>query len=292
MFKRCLICTDFSDGLHRLVEFVPSLATSGIKQIIFLHVVPLWEEGEIPRIDEEAIAAARKRLEASLEGVPEGVEVSVEVASGRPVDAISKVAQSYKADVILTGTSTRNLLKEKLFGSTTTALAKACVTPLLILRPELVSTYTREELSLRCQHLWRYLLIPYDGTESSSYLLQKIKEYAQSQPDQSLVHCMLVWVVEEGGRREIPKDYQLQEAQEKLELVKAELTQPGLEVSTQVRLGDPFTEILDIALVHDISAIAVSSNTLGKFKEWSARSFAGELIRRSWFPILFFPLRK
>lgn len=292
MFKRCLICTDFSDGLHRLVEFVPSLATSGIKQIIFLHVVPLWEEGEIPRIDEEAIAAAHRRLEASLKDVPEGVEVSVEVASGRPVDAIPKVAQSYKADVILTGTSTRNLLKEKLFGSTTTALAKSCVTPLLILRPELVSTYTREELSLRCQHLWRYLLIPYDGSESSHYLLQKIEEYAQSKPDQSLLHCMLVWVVEEGGRREIPKDYQIQEAQEKLETVKAELTQPGLEVNTQVRLGDPFTEILDIALVHDISAIAVSSNTLGKIKEWSARSFAGELIRRSWFPILFFPLRK
>ncbi|NEO31967.1 MAG: universal stress protein [Symploca sp. SIO3C6] len=292
MFKRCLICTDFSDGLHRLVEFVPSLATSGIKQIIFLHVVPLWEEGEIPRIDEEAISAARKRFEEGLKDLPEDVEVSIEVVSGPPVDAISKVAHSYKADVILTGTSTRNLLKETLFGSTTTALAKASVTPLLILRPELVSTYTREELSLRCQHLWRYLLIPYDGSDSSNYLLQKVKEYAENQPDHSLVHCMLVWVVEEGGRREIPKDYQIQKAQEKLELVKAELTQPGLQVNTQVRLGDPFTEILDIALVHDISAIAVSSNTLGKIKEWSARSFAGELIRRCWFPILFFPLRK
>ncbi|NEO51139.1 MAG: universal stress protein, partial [Moorea sp. SIO4A3] len=35
MFQHCLICTDFSDGLYRLVEFVPSLAAGGLKKIIF-----------------------------------------------------------------------------------------------------------------------------------------------------------------------------------------------------------------------------------------------------------------
>ena len=98
-----------------------------------------------------------------------------------------------------------------------------------------------------------------------------------------------MWVVDEGGRREIPKDYQLREAQEQLNKVKAELEQLGLEVKTEVRLGEPHEEILEAASVFDTSAIAIASDNLGKIFEFPVRSFAGELMRRSWHPILFFP---
>jgi nucleotide-binding universal stress UspA family protein len=289
MFQRCLICTDFSDGLYRLVEFVPSLAAGGIQQIIFLHSVPLWEEGEIPRIDQEAIDKARDRFQTSLKNVPEGVEVKIEVPSGRAIDTILKVAKQYKPDVILTGMPIQSLLQETLFGSTASGLVRACVTPLLIVRSQLISTYTREELDLRCKHLFRYLLIPYDGSNPSKYLVQKVKEQAQNRPDNSLEKCMLLWVVDEGGRREVPKDYQVKEAQEKLQLVKAELEQLSLQVNAEVRLGNPYEEIMDAALEFDISAIAISSDNLGKLIEWPVRSFAGELMRRSWHPVLFFP---
>lgn len=289
MFQRCLICTDFSDGLYRLVGFVPSLAASGIQQIVFLHSVPLWQEGEIPRIDEEAIASSRDRFQSSLKDVPEGVEVHIEVPSGRPIDNILKAAKKYEPDVILMGMPIQSLLQEKLFGSTTAELAKACTTPLLIVRPQLMSTYTREELELRCQHLFQYLLIPYDGSNAAKYLVQKVKDDAQNRPNNSLKQCMLMWVVDEGGRREIPKDYLLRDAQEKLKPVQAELEQLGLQVNAEARLGNPYEEILDAALEYDISAIAVSSDSLGKLIEWPVRSFAGELMRRSWHPILFFP---
>ena len=289
MFQRCLICTDFSDGLYRLVEFVPSLAASGIKQIIFLHSVPLWEEGEIPRIDQQAIDKARNRFQERLNNVPEGVEVKIEVISGRPFDTIPKVAKSYQADVIFIGMPMRSLLQEKLFGSTSAGLVKACSTPVLTLRPQLISTYTCEELDLRCQHLFRYLLLPYDGSNAAKYIVQKVKEYAHNRPERSLEQCMLLWVVSEGGRREVPKDYQVREAHEQLESVKAELEQLGLQVHAQVRRGNAYEEILDAALEFDISAIAISSDNLGKLIEWPVRSFAGELMRRSWHPVLFFP---
>jgi len=292
MFQRCLICTDFSDGLYRLAEFASSLAASGMKQLIFLHSVPLWEEGGIPRVDDEAIAEAHTRLQQLLKTIPDGVEVKIEVPSGRPLDTIPRVAKAEKVDVTILGMPIQSLLQEKLFGSTTAGLAKSCLTPLLILRPQLITTYTREELDLRCQHLFRYLLIPYNGSNSSQYLLQKVKEYAQTRPDNSLQQCLLMWVVDEGGRREIPKDYQLREAQQKLDAVKAELEQLGLQVNTQVRLGNPHVEILDAAAVSDISAIAIASDNLGKLIEFPIRSFAGELMRRSWHPILLFPPHK
>lgn len=292
MFQRCLISTDLSDGLYRLVDFVPSLAQGGIKQLVFMHSVPVRNEGSIPRVDHEKIEEVRSRLSSALKNVPEGVEVHIEVPSGRPVDMISQVANTYQPDVIFTGMPIRNLLQEKLFGSTTSGLAKAHTRPLMILRPQLISTYTCEELDLRCQHLWRYLLIPYDGSSAADYLVQKVKEYAKNRPADSLEQCTLCWVVDDAHLRQIPKDQHIKEARAKLESIKVELEQLGLQVSVEVLLGNPLTKILELAVDLDISAIAISSGSLGSFMEWSTPSFAGELLRRSWHPILFFPPRQ
>jgi nucleotide-binding universal stress UspA family protein len=289
MFQRCLICTDFLDGLYRLGEFVSSLAAGGIKQLTFLHSVPIWEEGEIPRIDSEAIASSQQRLQQLLKNIPQGVEVKIEVPSGRPLDTIPKVIKADQPDLLIIGTSPQNLLQEKLFGSTASGLVKAISIPILILRPQIIATYTHEELDLRCQHLWRDLLIPYNGSNSSKYLVQRVKESARHSDHSSLKQCLLMWVVEEGGRREISKDYQLRDAQEQLNQVKTELEQLGLEVKTDVRLGNPYEEILAAATINDISAIAIASDHLSKIFEFPLRSFAGELMRRSWHPILFFP---
>lgn len=291
MFERCLICTDFTDGLHRLVHFVPSLAAGGMKQIVFLHSVPLWQDRGIPREDTDKIQQARDRLSAALQNVPDGVEVKVDISSGKPLDSIIKAAATYQADLILLGMPIRSLLQEKLFGSTTSGLARSIKTPLMILRPQLISTYTIEELDLRCRHLCRYLLVPYDGSESSEYVVQKIKQSAQN-PHRSLEGCHLCWVIDEGGRLQLRHEAQLKQAQEKLATVKAELEHLGKQVAVDLRRGDTVTEILEAAMEFDINAIAISSDTIGKFLEWPTPSCAAEVMRRSWHPVLFFPPHK
>jgi len=288
MFQRCSICTDLSDGLHRLVHFVPSLARTGLRQLVFLHSVPVWQEGKVARVDEEKIKAAKQQLSAALESVPEGMEVHIEVPSGRPAETIPKVLSKYQSDIILTGTPIRSLLQEKIFGSSSLELAKSTATPILMLRPQLISTYTCEELELRCQHLWRYLLIPYNDGGSARYLVEQVKAYARDRPEGSLQKCMLLWAIDEGGRKEVPIEYRLEEAREKLEAVKADLETLGLDVNVEVRQGNPLLEILQTALEFDISAIATAYVTRGKLRDWTAPSFANEVLRRSWFPVLFF----
>ncbi|MDB9538249.1 hypothetical protein NWP22_10860 [Anabaenopsis tanganyikae CS-531] len=39
----------------------------------------------------------------------------------------------------------------------------------------------------------------------------------------------------------------------------------------------------------DISAIAVSSGTIGKLQEWLVSSFAAQVLRQSRYPVKFFP---
>ncbi|MBD1851823.1 universal stress protein [Leptolyngbya sp. FACHB-711] len=288
MFQRLLICTDFIDGLQRMVHFVPNLAASGIQQITFLHVIPLDSDRQIPRIDSDKARQIRDRLAVAQQAVPDGVEVRIEVQWGRPIDAILKTAQDNATDLILLGTAARSLLTEKLFGSTAVGVCQRTSVPVMVFRPQLLSTFMVEELALRCQNLFRYFLIPYDSSNEAEYLLQRIRQLAQSGKG-PLKECLLTWVVSSSGRREVPKDYQIKDAETRLAAAKSTLDLPDLTIHTRVLEGEPVAEILLAAIDYDISAITLSSKRFGKLSELPTPSFAGEMLRRSWHPIIYFP---
>lgn len=292
MFQSCLICTDFTDGLYRFIDCVPNLAQCGLKKIVFFHSVPLWEEGEVPRIDDEKVEQAKERLHKAVDNATAEVDVQVEVISGKPLDTIPRVLKKHSIDVIMTGTPIRSLLQEKFFGSTSAGLAKVTSQPLNIIRPELITTYTREELALRCQHLWRYLLIPYNNSKTARYLIEEIKKYAQNRPENSLKQCMLMSVVDDCGRKSFLAEQRVEEATTNLKAVKEELEALGIEVNTLVKMGNPLQEITTAALDFDISAIAIATDYRTNLLQWTVRSFANDVMRSSWFPVLLFSPKK
>jgi nucleotide-binding universal stress UspA family protein len=292
MFQNCLICTDFKDGLHRLVDFIPNLANNGLKRMVFLHSISVWRDEKVARVDEEKIAEAQQRLAPALAKVPDGIEVKIEVLSGLVKDKVLQLIETYDIDVVFTGMPIRNALETRIFGSHTLELAPSTSTPLMVFRPQLISTYTCEELSLRTQHLWRYLLIPYNDGESAHYLLERVKTMVENQPDGSFEECLLLWVIDDGGRSEDLTEYHLQEAHEKLNHVKTELETLNLKVTTEVRQGNPLQEILDAALDYDISAIAIACEYRSNFLEWTSPSLANDVLSHSWFPVLYFSPRK
>lgn len=288
MSKTCVICTDFTDGLQRLTEFVPELVQSNLGHIIFFHSVSLEKQGQVPREDSKAVAEAEAILARALENVPENAKVSVEIASGNPSDALGRVLEKYPVDIIMVGTPIHSGWRETIFGSSTTAIAKLSEAPLLIIRPQLISTYTREELSLRCQHLLRYLLIPYDDTENARYMVKRIKQYVEEFPQTKIKQCMLVWVVEEVSRsRELTASH-VAEAEAKILEVQKDLESVGLEVNTEVRQGEAVPEILKAALHFDISAIAIADNYHTNLLQWAVSNLAQDLLHRSWFPLWYF----
>lgn len=289
MFKNCLICTDLTDSLTRLKDFIPSLGKSGFKQIIFAHNVPLWEEGTIPRIDHEKIKQAQDFFAPILlENYPD-IEVKIEIVSGKAVDNIRNLIKQYQCEVVFVGTPQRSLLQEKIFGSISMAVEKTTKIPLMVLRPQLISVFTAEELALRCQHLWQYLLIPYNGQQTANYLLENFKKIVTNNPNNTVKKCLLCWVIDEGGSKEISNFHQ-QEAREKLAQVKQDLENYGLEVLTLIRKGNPNHEILQVATEYDISAILISLNYKRNLLQLTVSNLAKDLLLNSWFPILCFPL--
>lgn len=289
MFQRALLCTDFTDGIGRLTQFAHSLARSGLQQLVFFHNVAVEAEREIPRAEPEPLNQARQRLVDALQDLPSGLEVLVDVQVGRPSSNILRLAEHHGSDVIFLGTPTRTMLEEKLFGSTTIRITERTKIPLIILRPQLISTYTTRELDLRCEHLFRYLLIPYDGSPGADYLVQRIKDQVMSNPHSTLERCRLLWVIDDSVRPELLGDTPLKTAQDRLGQVQSELADLGLVANASVVEGDPLTEILGAAQQYDISAVATCPRGMGGFMQWSAPSLPREILRASWHPVLFFP---
>jgi nucleotide-binding universal stress UspA family protein len=292
MFQRPLVCTNFVDGLQRLVNFTTSFASIGFQQITFLHAIPFPSGQTIPRIDEKKIQSARDRLTVAPQDATKGLQVNVEVQGGRVIDCILNAAKVYKPDLIILGASERGSLEARLFGSTIAELSKRGVAPLLIVRPQLLSTYRNEELELRCRHLFQHLLIPYDDSNAANYTLEKVKQLAQKRPSETLQNCTLCWVAEIGGYNALLESDERESIQKKLVTVQAQLASLGIQVATHTTQGEPIQEILKAANELDISAIACSSDSLGKLIDWSVPSCAGEILHRSWYPVLYFPPAK
>jgi nucleotide-binding universal stress UspA family protein len=290
MFNSALICTDFSDGLDRLTGCIANLVQGGLAKIVLFNSVPLWDEGNIPRIDKEKVTAAQSLLSKALIHAPAGADVKIEVVSGNPLDNIPQVLQKYDCDVIIMGTPIKNLIQEKMFGSTSLGLMKSMKKPVMIMRPQIVSTYTQEELALRCSHLWRYLLLPYNGSDEANHLVAQVKHFAAKAAPGSIQQCYLCWVFDNTGIQRIQIEALQKEAEEKIAGVKADLESVGLKVQSTVKMGNPLATTLDIAIKEDISAIAIASKPRNQLLELTVHSFASDLLHRSWFPTLFFPM--
>jgi len=294
MFKRALICTDLSDSLQRLVNFVPDLAKAGLEHVVFFHSVPLMTSREIPCADDEKIRKATEILSQAKTSVPEGLTVEIEVASGRASDNIVRAAKKHQSDIVFSGMPAHSALNEKIFGSTTMGLVDSVNLPILIVRPQLISTYREAELSHRLRNIFNYLLLPYDGSDSAKHLLNEIKSRIQADPDCALETCLLSWIVDNRGR--IATEDLIEAARREIDEAKSALegfgTEIKTEILTEVRSGNAIKEILNSGNDHDITAIAVYSGKSGGILDFAVPSFTDALLRASWHPIVHFPRQK
>jgi len=291
MFESCLICTDDQDGLQRFLSYVSALKESGLKEITFLHNVPLWEEGQVPRVDNEKIALMREKFNCSLKPSEE-VKVNIEITSGLVTENILKTIKKYQPECLMLGTSLRSIAEDRLFGSTTMSVIEKIDIPIMILRPQLISVYTSEELELRCRHLNRCWLVPCYDVEKARYLINQLKTCATGKSGTIAHKYIILAVIDDVSRSEILVNNRISEIETKLNKVKEELQSLGLEVEVMLKIGNPLLETLDVALNEDISAIAVTDDREYGLLDWTIPSFTQKVLHNSWFPVVFFPFIK
>lgn len=289
MFQRLLICTDLSDGLHRLARCVNNLADAGVTHITFLYSKPIIDSEGVPRLETKEIEAATAAVQR---WIPDDAQpkITIEIQMGRIADCILRAATTHQSDLIILGTDNKSDLNEKLFGSTTSELAKRTTIPLMIFRPQLLDVMMLEELQLRCKYLFKRVLIPYDGSKIFDYVVDEIYKLALDKS--GIENCTLCWVYSDHNWLSLSEAEQNSAADAKLLPAETKLAAAGVNVQRIVRHGNALQGILDTAQEEDISAIAVASRNLNKLLEWTTPSLTGQLIRQSWYPIIFFPKQK
>lgn len=297
MFERVLVATDFEDGLYRFGLCLQSFRDSGVQHLGFVHAIP-WKGNQVgglpPSMDEEKSDATAYINRYLQPNVPAELAPDIIVQVGKPSEVIQHAIDSFKPDVMVLGMPSRSLLAEKVFGSTTIGLIPQLDIPVLIVRPPMASALTEAELNLRCRDLFDYLLVPCDLENVTQTLLAKVTEALQQGEGTQTDRILLLHVMETTSSRRFSTDVeaQLGSAKEKLAALGAELAQhipATVKVDTEVRVGSPVKEILATAQDYDITAIATTSRNTGRIWEWTVPSVAGELLRRSWHSVLFFP---
>jgi nucleotide-binding universal stress UspA family protein len=268
---------------------VNSLAAAGVQQVTFLYCKPVVESEGVPRLETQEINSATAAIQRWMPE-PTHLDVAIEVQMGNIVNCILSTAAKHQPDLILLGTTSKTLLNEQLFGSTTRELACKTAIPLMIFRPQLLDVMLLEELMLRCQYLFRRVLLPYDGSNTANDVVDAIYKLASEKSGVEI--CTLCWVYSDHNWLALSEAEQDAMAKQKLAPAESKLAAAGIKIQRVVRHGNVLEGILHTAREEDISAIAISSNSLGKMIEWTTPSLTGDLIRQSWYPVLFFPQAK
>ena len=296
MFDRVLVATDLEDGMYRLGLCLKDFHNSGVKALNFVHAVPWGDRqvGGIPESHDPEIKAAQDIIQTYID--PEVAQTTLDptitVKVGNPGEVLQRAIEKFDADVLILGPPGRSLLAEKVFGSTTMKLIQQLKIPILIMRPQLVASMTVAELQLRCGHLFDYLLVPCDLESPKQRLLDMLSPLLCQQSKCEAV--MLLAAIDTSSRlySEERADELCRNAEAKLRELGEYFTQQvghPLSIEYLVRKGSPVKEILATAQEEDITAIATSSTNIGKIWELTVPSITGEILRRSWHSVLFFP---
>ena len=140
--KRILFATDFSDASAPAFAEAVRLAREGADLIlVHAYAVPTLGEpialapGAYDDVDRELKQNAERRLDELVnEARKRGVRASGLVVFGNPYEAISRIARSEEADLVVMGTHGRNAIARLVIGSVASRVIATCPCPVLTVR--------------------------------------------------------------------------------------------------------------------------------------------------------------
>ncbi|MFW6128284.1 MAG: universal stress protein [Halobacteriota archaeon] len=290
MFERILYPTDFSEvSLHALHNCIPQLVDMGVKDLIVVNVVDVIPE-DIVSIDTME-KKARERLEKIQSDLKEkGISSRYMVDIGSPAGKIAAeaVCPSFEiveraycemVDLIVLPTKGKNVLREKLIGSTARNVARRCKIPVLLLRYEWDKKAGKPKGAIDCAHMFEKPLIALDFSACSGPIANTVKKFGDTVKEGFLYH-----VVDYGSEKEI--DENMKKAESELDKYERTFSFP---VKKKADSGEASESIMNEANDVGASMIVIGKRGRGMVKEILIGSAANAVIRRSKVPVLLIP---
>jgi nucleotide-binding universal stress UspA family protein len=143
LFERIVVATDFSAAAVHAMDYALSLARETDARLTVVHVVDMpdttgaWVTSgeEVAAVAREIAASARRQLADAVPGsAREWCRATERLETGRPYQAILKVAEEEQAGLIVLGAHGHGVIDRMFFGSTAQHVVRAAACPVLTVR--------------------------------------------------------------------------------------------------------------------------------------------------------------
>lgn len=292
--KRILVPLDGSSLAEQVLSHVRMMAHGSQASIHLVRVVAHAEQPTITTL-ESAVAAGvyspfhqettttyddvlQQQAERYLHGKAAyfhdlGVEVSYEVCTGRPADAIAFAALKANATMIAMTTHGYGGLRRWALGSVADQVVHLTGLPVLLVR----GAATGE-----AANRYRRILVPLDGSPLGRQALPHALELArQHHAEVTLLHVIAPLVGMYPGPYTVPIELERAErkqAQMYLNEVSHSASMSDLTVTPLVLVGYPADLIVDVAERRDIDLIVMGTHGYGGVRRWMLGSVADKVL--------------
>ncbi|BAZ89832.1 UspA domain-containing protein [Raphidiopsis curvata NIES-932] len=138
MLNTILVALDDSEIAERVIETLESLMLSRNAQVILCHVFPSSDSTELPadRPHPDSPKLSYFQVEKQLQTYQEklGVKSQLELVSGDPADEIIRLANIYKADLVVIGNRGLTGMKKIVLRSVSTQVMEEAHCSVLVVK--------------------------------------------------------------------------------------------------------------------------------------------------------------
>ena len=286
MFEKVLVALDFSPYSQKIIDRISEIP--GIQEVVLLHVVDAtrparleWTHGH-PHIENTQLLMEEKKK--FLEHLGLRVRISVDVivnaiTQGTVSLAIREIAETENVSLIVIGARGINPIQELLLGSVSSSVLRNATTNVLIMHFTLARDVADVSSDSFGQKLFSKVLVPTDFSRSASDASAFVKTIP------GIKEIVLLHVVNQVESQPEIEGY-IKEAQTRLEDMKKEYSDSGIDGTLHIRVGDPTEMILSVAEEENVSLIAMSAFGSDWLREMLLGSTTFTVVRRTKKPVL------
>lgn len=268
MEQTILIPIDGSESTEETVLYVRSISPKSKTRIVLMHVTPNVNALNAAIDNVPSVNTIRDAL------LEDDWTVEVETRMGDPVFEILKMAILLPATMLLMSTHGRSGIERIRQGSVTEQVLKQSPCPVFILHSS-----RAEPADNRTGDLFKRILVPLDGTDVSSAILECVERFAKMHDSEVIM---------------FHDDMEHLESEDKKAAIKAKLqdqsvalANTGLKVTLDIRTyKKPIREILDRIDEMNIDLVSMATHGEGGEKRAMEESVTAEIVRHSNCPLL------
>lgn len=279
LYKKALVGVDASPVEKPLLSHLPDLTSWGIQAVVLAHVIQI---GRVQGAGYGHEDEYRSWLDACAVPLREaGLTVTTSVtASGTPADELLEVAQAERADLVVVGSRSHNLLYEVFLGSVAKEVVRQSNMPVLVLRLDPKQAGQVETSAMKVGQPPKSILLATDLSEQS----RPAEEAAMHLAKSGRIDCLTVLADDApaDARRTVESRHQ--------ELIQR-IEKAGGVAASRIEQGDPSDSILRVSR-EGYSLIAMGKHGRNWIEGKLMGSSAAKVCGDARCPVLIVPLRQ